>query len=114
MHLIVVLNKQDASDIAYAVGKRYPEHAIRIQEEECWENKTGVAYLITAEYIGKKRLTQTFANVALAQIPTYAQAWYDGMVHGRQAALIGVKEDIEEMLKAANPDQPIHDKKDNT
>lgn len=107
MHLITITNKKDASAVAHAVSVRFANYTVDTVEETEMSFVSG--YKITAEYDGK-RLTQAEGNIASVLIPAYAQAFYAGLVYGKQDALIEAKASIVDMLELANPHHPRHDK----
>jgi len=109
MHLITIRNKKDASAIAHAVSTRFTNYTVRTFPTD-FQDSTYDEHAIHAEYNGKKRLTQGEANIAMVLIPAYAQAYYAGLVYGKQEALIEAKASIQDMLELANPHHPRHDK----
>ena len=107
MHLITIRNKQDAEAIALAVGNRFPNYTVFPTD---YQDSTFDGRSIHAEYNGKRRLTMAQAEKYNAIIPAFAQAYYAGLVYGKQQALIEAKASIQDMLELANPHHPRHDK----
>ena len=101
MHLITITNKKDASAVAHAVSVRFAYYTVNTVEETEMSFVSG--YKITAEYIND-------AKYESDAVSTYAQAFYAGLVYGKQEALIEAKASIADMLELANPHHPRHDK----
>lgn len=80
MRLISLSNKDDAERIRAFVAKRFTQYNCSVRE-------TSLGNAVEAEYKGHKNLTNSESNIALVLIPSCAQAFYDGLIQGRNELL---------------------------
>jgi hypothetical protein len=103
MHLISVRSKEDADKIAEAVRSRFANYEVSVQETDDFiNNHDYLEYEVRSEYTGKKRLTIPEANIAAVLLPSYAQAFYAGLVLGRKDAYQHIAQFV---VKVGNVDE---------
>jgi hypothetical protein len=103
IHLITVNSKEDASKVAHAVAVRFGE------QYSINTNETNLGWHLSAELVGKRRLTHSEINIAVVLLPAYAQAFYAGLLEGSKMIAYVIQDSAGYVTDVylGNGDEPI-------